>query len=329
MNEYLLYRGGIKMIMVTILFIIGFILISKGADFFISSTIEIGRKTNISELILGATIVSFATTLPELTVSLFASLDNYTTMSLGNAVGSIICNTGLILGLVVLISPFKTDKNTFKSKSVILLIAIAALMILGLDGSITRIDGVILLALLAIYMYTNYKNILDSNNKEYLYYCMTHQSEMSAVKIAVYFCMGLAMMIVGSRLLVDNGVQIASFIGIPQGIVSLTVIALGTSLPELVSSITAVRKKHHEICVGNILGANILNIVSVIAISSIPNSIPILSQNVKIDYPFMIILIFILIIPTVIKNKLYRVQGFLMLSTYIIYLIVLYYTYMV
>lgn len=329
MNEYLLYRGGIKMIMVTILFIIGFILISKGADFFISSTIEIGRKTNISELILGATIVSFATTLPELTVSLFASLDNYTTMSLGNAVGSIICNTGLILGLVVLISPFKTDKNTFKSKSVILLIAIAALMILGLDGSITRIDGVILLALLAIYMYTNYKNILDSNNKEYLYYCMTHQSEMSAVKIAVYFCMGLAMMIVGSRLLVDNGVQIASFIGIPQGIVSLTVIALGTSLPELVSSITAVRKKHHEICVGNILGANILNIVSVIAISSIPNSIPILSQNVKIDYPFMMILIFTLIIPTVIKNKLYRVQGFLMLSTYTIYLIVLYYTYMV
>ena len=317
------------MIMVTILFIIGFILISKGADFFISSTIEIGRKTNISELILGATIVSFATTLPELTVSLFASLDNYTTMSLGNAVGSIICNTGLILGLVVLISPFKTDKNTFKSKSVILLIAIAALMILGLDGSITRIDGVILLALLAIYMYTNYKNILDSNNKEYLYYCMTHQSEMSAVKIAVYFCMGLAMMIVGSRLLVDNGVQIASFIGIPQGIVSLTVIALGTSLPELVSSITAVRKKHHEICVGNILGANILNIVSVIAISSIPNSIPILSQNVKIDYPFMMILIFTLIIPTVIKNKLYRVQGFLMLSTYTIYLIVLYYTYMV
>lgn len=329
MNEYLLYRGGIKMIMVTVLFIIGFILISKGADFFISSTIEIGRKTNISELILGATIVSFATTLPELTVSLFASLDNYTTMSLGNAVGSIICNTGLILGLVVLISPFKTDKNTFKSKSVILLIAIAALMILGLDGSITRIDGVILLALLAIYMYTNYKNILDSNNKEYLYYCMTHQSEMSAVKIAVYFCMGLAMMIVGSRLLVDNGVQIASFIGIPQGIVSLTVIALGTSLPELVSSITAVRKKHHEICVGNILGANILNIVSVIAISSIPNSIPILSQNVKIDYPFMMILILTLIIPTVIKNKLYRVQGFLMLSTYTIYLIVLYYTYMV
>lgn len=317
------------MIIVTILFIIGFILISKGADFFINSTVEIGRKTNISELILGATIVSFATTLPELTVSLFASIDNHTTMSLGNAVGSIICNTGLILGMVVLISPFNTDRKTFASKSTILLVSIIALIILGLDGAITKIDGCILLIILGVYMYTNYKSILNNANKNYLYYCLTQQNEMSTVKIVVYFFVGLAMMIVGSRLLVDNGVKIAEFIGIPQGIISLTVIALGTSLPELVSSITAVRKKHHEICVGNVLGANILNIISVISISSIPNEIPILSQNIRVDYPFMIILVLTLIIPTIIKNKLYRIQGILMLGTYITYLAVLYYTYMV
>lgn len=317
------------MIIVTILFIIGFILISKGADFFINSTVEIGRKTNISELILGATIVSFATTLPELTVSLFASIDNHTTMSLGNAVGSIICNTGLILGMVVLISPFNTDRKTFASKSTILLVSIIALIILGLDGAITKIDGCILLIILGVYMYTNYKSILNNANKNYLYYCLTQQNEMSTVKIVVYFFVGLAMMIVGSRLLVDNGVKIAEFIGIPQGIISLTVIALGTSLPELVSSITAVRKKHHEICVGNVLGANILNIISVISISSIPNEIPILSQNIRVDYPFMIILVLTLIIPTIIKNKLYRIQGILMLGTYITYLAVLYYTYMI
>lgn len=317
------------MIIVTILFIIGFILISKGADFFINATVEIGRKTNISELILGATIVSFATTLPELTVSLFASIDNHTTMSLGNAVGSIICNTGLILGLVISISPFTTDRKLFASKSTILLLSIVVLMILGIDGSITRVDGFILLVILGIYMYTNYKGILNNANKDYLYYCLTEQSDMSTVKIVVSFLAGLAMMIVGSRLLVDNGVEIANFIGIPQGIISLTVIALGTSLPELVSSITAVRKKHHEICVGNILGANILNIVSVISISSIPNPIPILSQNIRVDYPFMIILILTLIIPTIIKNKLYRLQGVLMLGTYIAYLAVLYFTYMV
>ena len=117
------------MVIVVVLFVIGFILISKGADFFINATVEIGRKTNISELILGATIVSFATTLPELTVSLFASIDNHATMSLGNAVGSIICNTGLILGMVIFISPFKADRKTFASKSIILLLSIIALFI--------------------------------------------------------------------------------------------------------------------------------------------------------------------------------------------------------
>ena len=317
------------MVIVVVLFLIVFILISKGADFFINATVEIGRKTNISELILGATIVSFATTLPELTVSLFASIDNHATMSLGNAVGSIICNTGLILGMVIFISPFKADRKTFASKSIILLLSIIALFILGVDGSITRLDGCILLMILAIYMYTNYKGILNDTSKNYLYYCMTQQNEMSGLKITVSFLCGLIMMIIGSRLLVDNGVEIASFIGIPQGIISLTVIALGTSLPELVSSITAVRKKHHEICVGNILGANILNIVSVIAISAMPNSIPILSQNIRIDYPFMVILVLTLIIPTIIKHKLYRLQGLIMLGTYITYLAILYYTYII
>ena len=117
------------MTLVIILFFVGFFLITKGADIFIDCTVKIGRKTGISELILGATIVSFATTLPELTVSVFASIDNYTTMSLGNAVGSIICNTGLILGLVVIISPFKVDKSMFSSKSIILLISVLTLMV--------------------------------------------------------------------------------------------------------------------------------------------------------------------------------------------------------
>lgn len=317
------------MLIVSILFIIGFVLITKGADFFINATVEIGKRTNISELILGATIVSFATTLPELTVSLFASIDNHATMSLGNAVGSIICNTGLILGMVIFVSPFTTDRKMFTSKSAILLFSIIMLIILGLDGSIDRLDGCILLIILGVYMYTNYKTVVRDVNKNYLYYCLTQQNDMSVFNIIIFFILGITMMIIGSRLLVDNGVKIAEFIGIPQGIVSLTVIALGTSLPELVSSITAVKKKHHQISVGNILGANILNIVSVISISSIPNSIPILLQNIRIDYPIMILVVLILIVPTVIKNKLYRIQGLLMLCTYIMYLCIIYYTYMI
>lgn len=311
----------------TILFLIGFVLITKGADIFINCTVDIGKKTKISEIILGATIVSFATTLPELTVSLFASLDGHTTMSLGNAVGSIICNTGLVLGLVAFISPFSVDKKMFFSKSVLLLICVILLLLLGIDKSITQTDSIVLLAMLAIYMYSNYKSVVEKGSKSRINNTSKVKGNNNLgewVRIALLFILGLIMMILGSRLLVDNGVIIAEWIGVPQGVISLTVIALGTSLPELVSSLTAIKKNHHAISVGNILGANILNIVSVIGISSIPNDIPILSQNMSIDFPFMIVLLLILILPTIKKNKLYRFQGLIMLIVYLIYIGTLY-----
>ena len=318
------------MFITIVLFFIGFMLIIKGADIFINCTVDIGKKTNISEIVLGATIVSFATTLPELTVSLFASLDGHTTMSLGNAVGSIICNTGLILGLVAFISPFKVDKNMFFSKSVLLLICVVLLLLLGIDKSITKIDSILLLSMLVIYMYSNYKSVVKKDNRfrgNNTYKTKGKASLTQWIKIFLLFLLGIVMMVLGSRLLVYNGVIIAKVIGVPQGVISLTVIALGTSLPELVSSLTAIKKKHHAISVGNVLGANILNIVSVIGISSIPNDIPILAQNINVDFPFMIILLLMLILPTIKNNRLYRVQGLTMLVVYLFYIGVLYIMY--
>ena len=321
------------MIATIILFVIGFILITKGADIFINCTVEIGKKTHISELILGATIVSFATTLPELTVSLCASINNQNTMSLGNAVGSIICNTGLILGIVAFISPFKVDRKMFLSKSTLLLISILGLVIVGLDGTVNEKDSILLLTILTAFMYTNYKSVTSEkiNQRSSVKLEAKEESNIKLgelLKIICLFLLGLVMMVVGSRLLVDNGSDIAKFIGIPQGIISLTIIALGTSLPELVSSLTAIRKKHHAISVGNVLGANILNITSVISLSAIPNDIPILSQNVNIDYPFMIALVLILILPTIKKNKIYRFQGLMLLLLYGAYIATLYFMYM-
>lgn len=322
------------MTLVIILFLVGFLLITKGADIFIDCTVKIGKRTGISELILGATIVSFATTLPELTVSVFASIDNHTTMSLGNAVGSIICNTGLILGLVAFISPFKVDKKMFFSKSVILLISVLALMVLGINGTINRGDGLLLIILLCFYMYSNIRSVSGKNkvrgsmNRE-VDSCNNMKSNKNEnLKTGVLFVLGLIMMVIGSKLLVDNGVKLASFIGIPQGVISLTVIALGTSLPELVSSLTAIRKKHHGISVGNILGANILNVVSVIGISSLINDLPILAQNIRVDFVFMIALLLTLILPTIKSSKIYRLQGIILLSTYIIYIVTIYFTYL-
>lgn len=265
--------------------------------------------------------------LPELTVSLFASLDGHTTMSLGNAVGSIICNTGLVLGLVAFISPFRVDKNMFFSKSVLLLICVVLLLLLGIDKKITKIDSIPLLAMLAIYMYSNYRSAVGNGSRSRGNNTLKVKGNNDFrewAKIILIFVLGLIMMVIGSRLLVDNGVIIAEWIGVPQGVISLTVIALGTSLPELVSSLTAIKKNHHAISVGNILGANVLNIVSVIGISSIPNDIPILSQNMNIDFPFMILLLLTLILPTIKNNKLYRLQGLIMLIIYFIYIGTLY-----
>ena len=319
------------MLITIILFLVGFVLITKGADIFINCTVEIGKKTHISELILGATIVSFATTLPELTVSMCASLNDQTTMSLGNAVGSIICNTGLILGLVAFISPFKVDRKMFISKSTILLISIISLMVCGLDGSINGSDTIVLLIILSIFMYTNYKSITNgksiksNSSQEVNEYTGLKSKEL--LNTMILFFLGLIMMVIGSKVLVESGSDIAKMIGIPEGIISLTIIALGTSLPELVSSLTAIKKKHHAISVGNILGANILNITSVIALSSIPNDIPILSQNSSIDYLFMIALVLILILPTIKSNKIYRFQGLMLLLIYGTYISTLYFMY--
>lgn len=316
------------MIFTIILFLLGFVLITKGADIFIESTISVAKKTNIPEIVLGATIVSLATTFPELTVSAFASIQGHTTMSLGNAIGSIICNTGLALGLVAMIKPFKVDKKIFNSKAILLIISVIVLIILGMDKTIGRMDAMALIGLLVIYMINNYNSIpktgsrrtSDATNIEY-----SKSSDM--IKLVVMFVIGITMMIIGSRLLVNNGIKIAEVLGVPQAVISLTVIALGTSLPELVSCLTAIRKSHNAISVGNILGANILNIVSVIGLSSFINDIPILKQTSMVDFPFMILLLLILIIPTFIKQKIYRFQGLLMILTYIIYISTLYFTY--
>ena len=202
------------MFITIILFLIGFVLITKGADIFINCTVDIGKKTNISEIILGATIVSFATTLPELTVSLFASLDGHTTMSLGNAVGSIICNTGLVLGLVAFISPFRVDKNMFFSKSVLLLICVVLLLLLGIDKKITKIDSIPLLAMLAIYMYSNYRSGVGNGSRSRGNNTLKVKGNNDFrewAKIILIFVLGLIMMVIGSRLLVDNGVIIAEW----------------------------------------------------------------------------------------------------------------------
>ncbi|MDR1773500.1 MAG: calcium/sodium antiporter [Clostridioides sp.] len=358
------------MIITILIFILGFILITKGADLFINCTVEIGKVTKIPNMVLGATIVSFATTLPEFSVSLMASISNHTTMALGNAIGSIICNTGLALGLVGILKPFKIDKKSFFYKSSFLMISLTVFLILGMDKSVGGLDSVILLSMLGIYMYMNYSEIkhesisrnfgnnksIDTNQsknnnsfKKSLYYTIKNRKNIiknkaskntnkihfirkynlkKVIKTVFIFFLGLTMMLAGSKFLIESGIKISYVLNIPKGIVSLTVIALGTSLPELVSALTAMKKGCSSITVGNIIGANTLNLLSVIGASSVANPLPVLDQSRLLDFPVMILIILVLVVPTYFKHKISRMQGFLMLAIYTAYMIILYKVYL-
>ncbi len=177
---------------------------------------------------------------------------------------------------------------------------------------------------LGYYLIVNYNEAKNEIKNSKI---VTMPSRECTMSLILYFVFGLIMMVIGSRLLVDNGVVLAAYIGIPTAVISLTVIALGTSLPELVASLTAIKKGHHALSLGNVLGANILNITSVIGISALIESIPILAQSSQVDYPFMVIIFLIVMIPTTKTNKFTRVQGLALLGAYMVYMANIYFMY--
>lgn len=306
-----------------ILFCIGLVLIIKGGDFFIDSSIRIARASHLPEMFIGATIVSIATTMPEGVVSITAAASGYTTMSIGNAIGSTICNTGLILGLMNIIRPSKIQGNFFKLKALIMLVFFIVIIILAYDGFISNVDSVLLLVLLLFYI------IIDTfilrykrNQNTQLNKSITSVNEK--IKIILFFLIGIFGIVIGSNLLIYNGVNIAKFIGVPESVISLSFIALGTSLPELATSITALTKGHTSLSVGNIMGANILNITMVIGASGVIRPLKVIKQNIILDFPIAFLMVLILTLPCIFKNKITRLQGFILLIIYISYLLILY-----
>lgn len=310
------------MVIVYLLFILGLILVIKGGDWFVDSAVEIARISGLPQMFIGATIVSIATTLPEVIVSLTAASHGHTTMAVGNAVGSMICNVGLILSITAIFGNIKAKDKDFRIKSIILIVYSVILVILSLNRVITSLESMFLLFLLAFYMYTNIK-MLKKNSE------MKSKSKNIVInrkalgRTMFYFTLGIAAIIIGSNLLINNGVIIANHIGIPESIISLTLIALGTSLPELVTGITSLKKGNEDIGLGNIIGANILNVVLVIGASAAVSNLTIIPQNISLDLPIALILTLILVIPAWIYKKVSKWQGIIMISIYLAYVIYL------
>ncbi|AKB77676.1 Sodium/calcium exchanger protein [Methanosarcina horonobensis HB-1 = JCM 15518] len=304
-------------LLLVFLFLLSLAMISKGSDWFIEAAVAISNKSGIPKMIIGATIVSFATTAPEFAVSATAAYLGHTDVTIGNAVGSVICNTGLILGSIIVIKAIPMRDDTFHIKSGLMLLAGIILIIVSQDGSVNRLDGVLLLLVFFAFMFhaSKTQRVIfgdDEAEKQKLKF-------KDVQKDIAFFILGSLSVVIGSRILVDSGIEIAELIGVPEVIIALTAVAIGTSLPELATAITSLKKGHQELSIGNILGANTMDIAMILGASSQIRVLPVSEQLAGYDFPFMFLISLALIIFGITGKKLERWEGAIILGAYLAY----------
>lgn len=302
------------MLVTVALLLVSLVMITKGADWFVESAVTISEKSGIPKIIIGATIVSFATTAPEFTVSAMAAYLNHVEMTVGNAVGSAICNIGLVLGAVIVIKAIPVELNGFTRKGGFMLGSALLLFAVSYDGVVSSFDGILLLLVFVGFLYYNYRlqrAVFDGNEE------LREKVPLSQLKKDILlFIAGALLVVIGSRILVDAGITIAEWLGVPEMIIALTLVALGTSLPELITAVSATLKGHQDISIGNILGANTMDIALILGASSQIRPLTILPQSLNYDFPFMIALMLLLIIFGITGKKLERWEGGLIICVY-------------
>ncbi len=314
-----------EIIWVLFLFIIGLIMTIKGGEWFVDASIWIAERTGISSGIIAATIISLATTLPEFFVSTVASNEGFSEMAVGNALGSYICNIAFIIGICALIRPMKVKDDYFGIKGTMMLINLFIFFILSKDGRIDYKEGYFLIALIIPFLIINifeHKKRNREKNKKRKYFIDKKEAVFNALKFAI----GGGLIIYGAHILVDAGVDIANILRIPKQVVSLTLLAVGTSVPELVTSVTAIVKNEEDISIGNILGANILNLSIIMGASTLVSDqgLIISSQTLFLDIPMAILIGLIFILTGLLKERISRFTGIVFLGIYITYLLILF-----
>ena len=309
------------------LFVFGLILLIKGGDWFVDGATAIARKFHLPELLIGATVVSIGTTLPEVLVSTTAAIGGNGSIAYGNAIGSIICNTALISAITIAVKPGKVDKKTLILPVCFFFTsAVFYALTAYLGGRFSRLTGIILLAVFAVYMSVLIYNMkktpktLELTPEDY----EADGEKAPLWRSVLFLVLGAALIALGADLLVDNGTKIATALGVPDTVIALTFVALGTSLPELVTAITALMKGHGALSLGNIIGANLFNLVLVsgMAITVNPFDVPAgatvggINASLVIDIPVMFAVMLLMTVPALIKGKLSRWQGISLLAIY-------------
>lgn len=339
-----------------ILFIVGLILLIKGGDWFVDGAVGIARRFRLPEILIGATVVSIGTTLPEVMVSATSALQGQSEMSYGNAIGSIICNTALIAAITIAVRPGAVNRRSlglpviFFFSSAVLYCAVSYV-----TGTFSRPVGILLLAIFLVYMVLSVRDakrnplpVIESgqapaetaservNNTTVgtddlakPTETVDATTEKKKARIALFkeialLIVGAALIALGARLLVDNGTEIAEKIGVPSTVIALTFVALGTSLPELITAVTSLIKGHSALSLGNIIGANLFNLVLVcgMSITLRPFDVPAaagiggVNTSLAVDLPLMMTVMLILTVPALLRGKLARWQGILLLCLY-------------
>ncbi len=315
------------MLVPVLLFLVGFALLIKGGDWFVDGSVGIARRFHLPELLIGATIVSIGTTLPEVMVSSQAAMEGNAGISYGNAIGSIICNTALIAAITISVSPGKVNPKSFALPTAFFFAAaVSYAAIAWTAGRFQRWMGLVYLAAFAVYMIVSTMHM--KKHPELAEEEETEEEggkEKTLLQELLLLVIGAVAIAIGARFLVDNGTKIAAALGVPDSVIGLTMVALGTSLPELITAITSLVKGHGSLSLGNVIGANLFNIVLVsgAAITISPFAIPAektvlngINSSLVIDLPIMLGVMSILCLPALFKGKLQRWQGILLLCIY-------------
>lgn len=304
-----------------ILFICGLLLIIKGGDFFVDAAAWMAEISGIPQFIIGATVVSFATTLPELIVSLIGAAQGSNAIAIGNAVGSVTANTGLIMAISIICIPAIVKRKQYILKSLLLILATAVLYVSSFGDGFSKIGSVVLLL---IFVFSVYESIASGKKEAVATVKKTYEKKEIPVNI-LKFVFGAAGIIFGADFLVASAKEIATVSGVPEAVISATIVAIGTSLPELVTTITAIAKKQSSLSVGNIIGANLIDISVILPICSLISSdgLTAVKQNLYLDIPACLGIVIIGLVPMLFRGKFTRAQGIIMLVLYLAYVTVI------
>ena len=306
-----------------LLFLVGLLLIIKGGDWFLSGAVWIARATGVPRFIIGATIVSLATTLPELTVSVTGVLQGATDLAVGNAVGSVTANLGLILGISLVCMPGVVSRRQFNFKAILMVGGAVLLTLLCRNGSLAAAPGLLLFAVFAAYLANN---VLDARQGMTAGAEKRHQiPRRQLAKNLFLFLIGIFGIVAGSQLLITHGGKLALLLGVPASIIGVTMVAIGTSLPELVTTLTAIAKKETALSVGNIIGANVIDLTLILPVCSAVSGgrLTIAEQTTALDLPACLLLCCVAVLPPLVMGRFYRWQGCLMLALYGAYVVLL------